>query len=589
MPGFVLPPLADSADHFGPSSSALPTKFADIPFQSYSKSDRVGTIVEWANAASAPAAYQGGGYDRSNAGSRRQREAYGDTSGMGSYKEYQNDEDEASFSLVDGGASARAKATAGQQGGNSFAGGARGGFRGRGGYRPYRGGAAVGGRGGYPANATGRGGYQQRGGFRGGMRGGSRGGWVNGRWEQQRTRESSVHIGQDWIVLEEIEFARLSKLRLDVDTSDADTLSSYGAVYEYDKQYDRINTKNERPLQPTVRVRYNPSASEDPVLQEIANSNRAQVFATDTVLSMLMCSTRSLYPWDLILVRKEDKLFLDKREQGPLDYLTVNENASDPPMENERDGGINTPAALAQEATFLNDNFASQVVKEDEASRVDMDHPNPFHNPDEPEPLASCGYRYRKFDLSVTENEDIQLVVRTEVDTILKASGTEGDQYINTRTLFEFDSRAQGAGGAPDWRSKLDAQRGAVIATEMKNNSCKLARWAVQSILAGAEQIKMGYVARGNPKDPNRHVILGSQWFKSKDFAAQLNVNVANGWGIVRTVVDLCLKQNEGKYVLLKDPNKPVIRLYSVPLDAFEQTENIEDIGEESAHDDDDY
>jgi Eukaryotic translation initiation factor 3 subunit 7 (eIF-3) len=40
------------------------------------------------------------------------------------------------------------------------------------------------------------------------------------------------------------------------------------------------------------------------------------------------------------------------------------------------------------------------------------------------------------------------------------------------------------------------------------------------------------------------------------DFAAQLNVSLANGWGIVRTVTDLCLKMPEGKYVLVKDPNK---------------------------------
>jgi hypothetical protein len=31
---------------------------------------------------------------------------------------------------------------------------------------------------------------------------------------------------------------------------------------------------------------------------------------------------------------------------------------------------------------------------------------------------------------------------------------------------------------------------------------------------------------------------------------------LANGWGIVRTVADLCLKMAEGKYVLVKDPNK---------------------------------
>ena len=75
-----------------------------------------------------------------------------------------------------------------------------------------------------------------------------------------------------------------------------------------------------------------------------------------------------------------------------------------------------------------------------------------------------------------------------------------------------------------------------------------------------------------------------------------MNINLANGWGVVRTIADLCLKQPEGKYVLLKDPNKvspslhytvhrepnlnvpqPVIRLYRVPFDAFDTSEEIED------------
>lgn len=128
-----------------------------------------------------------------------------------------------------------------------------------------------------------------------------------------------------------------------------------------------------------------------------------------------------------------------------------------------------------------------QTVKEDQV--YDFDKPNPFYSPDEVEPLASCGYRYRVYDLSVTEHEDIKLALRTEVDAFMPGSNKE---LIAIRTLNEFDSRAPGAGGAPDWRTKLDSQRGAVVATEMKNNSCKLARWAVQSILAGADTLKIG-------------------------------------------------------------------------------------------------
>jgi translation initiation factor 3 subunit D len=41
-------------------------------------------------------------------------------------------------------------------------------------------------------------------------------------------------------------------------------------------------------------------------------------------------------------------------------------------------------------------------------------------------------------------------------------------------------------------------------------------------------------------------------------------------WGIVKSIVDLFLKLNEGKYVLVKDPSKPQVRIYEVPTDVFE-------------------
>ena len=40
------------------------------------------------------------------------------------------------------------------------------------------------------------------------------------------------------------------------------------------------------------------------------------------------------------------------------------------------------------------------------------------------------------------------------------------------------------------------------------------------------------------------------------DFANQLNISLSNGWGIVRMIADKVLKMPEGKYLLIKDPNK---------------------------------
>lgn len=227
------------------------------------------------------------------------------------------------------------------------------------------------------------------------------------------------------------------------------------------------------------------------------------VYTTDAVLSVLMTAPRSLYSWDIIIVKEGDKLFFDKRDGGPFDTVTVNENASDPPADpappnpNDKNAvpelpSINSATSLSLEATYINQNFCFQSVQESQAT--DLAKPNPFYGPDETEPLASCGYRYRLFDLSVSEDEEVKICVRTEVDAYVPGQGNpqEGQGLVTVRALNEFDPRAQGAGGAQDWRTKLDSQRGAVVATEMKNNSCKLAKWTVQSILAGADLMKIG-------------------------------------------------------------------------------------------------
>ena len=59
------------------------------------------------------------------------------------------------------------------------------------------------------------------------------------------------------------------------------------------------------------------------------------------------------------------------------------------------------------------------------------------------------------------------------------------------------------------------------------------------------------------------------QAVKPRDFAMQINLSMENCWGIVRALVDVCGGLEDGKWLLVKDPNKPLLRLYSVPADAF--------------------
>ncbi len=63
-------------------------------------------------------------------------------------------------------------------------------------------------------------------------------------------------------------------------------------------------------------------------------------------------------------------------------------------------------------------------------------------------------------------------------------------------------------------------------------------------------------MSRVTPRDDSNHVILGTQQFKPTEFATQISLNMDNAWGILRCVIDLCMKQEDGKYLILRDPNK---------------------------------
>jgi translation initiation factor 3 subunit D len=411
--------------------------------------------------------------------------------GTSSLFSYQHAEDEATFSVVDNTrTSAKPRMGFGRGGGTIFRGRGRGGAQGSSGAR----GGAQGGRGGFQRTQTGRGGSDGRFDSRGGRggRGGRRFGWKD--WDKpQRNRDASVSIKQDWKMIEEIDFNRLLKLNLETD--EGEDVEGYGFLYYYDKANDKaagIKT-SERRLVVQDRLFFNPTTSDDPVIQQLSEKDEATIFATDSILSMIMCAPRSVYPWDIVIVRQGNKVFLDKREGSQVDYVTVNENATDPPLETSEGNkdAINAPHALSMEATFINQNFAIQTVNEG-GEKHEFPHPNPFYSPEEDsEPLGSKGYKYRRFDLSLNEEEPMHLIVRAELDAVVKTAN--GDQFLTVKALNEFDDRAQGAGGALNWRAKLSSQLGAVVATEMKNNSCKLARWTTQSILANAHQMKLGY------------------------------------------------------------------------------------------------
>ena len=292
------------------------TTLDGVPYAPFSKGDKLGRMADWTSE----------GKDRERGGRQQYQQRYrdqiygaGGPGGLQTVFNIEGQNEENTFSLVD-----RSQASA----------------RGRG--YPGRGSAVFRGRGqrGAPNQRGGRGTFQRVGGRGGnqydnrnarGGRGGRRFGWKDYD-KPQRNREASVQPKDSWRLLEEIDFNRLLKLNLD--TGSGEDIDDYGFLYYYDRSYDKQPgaPTSTRKLQVLDRAAYNVSTSSDPVIQELAEKDEATIFATDNILSMLMCSPRSVYSWDIVILKQGNKIFIDKRDGSSLDMVTVNENAADAPL-----------------------------------------------------------------------------------------------------------------------------------------------------------------------------------------------------------------------------------------------------------------
>jgi translation initiation factor 3 subunit D len=536
---FIAPELQENATGWGPCS--VPEQFQDMLYQPFAKSDRMGKVADWSGVTYS---------DKRIAGK------YMSQFGTGAQYAFFQEEDEG-FQIIDSGKTNKNVRGRMRNMPNNRNMNRRGG----------KSGMQV-----LTKNSRGGGGRNNNHHQRGGNK------WNRGkgkfdRFQKKRDGNASVEVKSSWKMIEEMDYPRLSKLVLP-NIGDGQDLYTAGAVEYYDKSFDKTTTKSEKKLQRIDRTFHTVTTTDDPIIRTLSMTH-GNVYATDVIVATLMTATRSVFSWDIVVQKVGGKLFFDKREDSDFDLLTVNETSTDIVyFEDDSKNGINSPKNLAMEATFINHNFSQQVVKMNE-EKYRFKHSNPFTDGEEDESeIASVGYRYKKFALG----DNIEIVIRAEHDAV--NVGPNGEpQFMNIKALNEWDSRFS---GGIDWRQKLDVQRGAVLANELKNNSCKLAKWTVQALLAGSQQLKFGYVSRVNYRDSTQHVILGTQQFKPKEFAEQINLNIDNGWAILRCIIDTLMKLEDGKFLILKNPNKPHLLIYDIPDTTFESDEEDNDEDTES-------
>lgn len=407
-----------------------------------------------------------------------------------------------------------------------------------------------------------------------------------------RQKEASVKIQAEWEVMEQFDLSALTKMQ--IQPPKAEDLKVLGSLCQYNEVYDKITTRTGRPLDKnSFRGDVYPShtTSDDPVLVDYAREfsstgAEAAVFCTDELMAQLMVSTRSIVPWDVTFTRLNNNMvFLDKRDDAKLHLDTVNETA--PPVSEEEEKNLapyNKKEELSVEATRVNALFRQQTQKSSKKKLLSKENPLLEVESDDEDHEAqaraaarknlSIAYRYRKFALG-----SIDIYCRTELHAICKQSGKKA-----FATVFAFNEWDHKLAQSVDWRRHIDNQRGLIIATELKNNAYKLGKWTTRTLLAGAETMRLGFVSRKSKTDPTNHVVLGAQSFDPTSLAVQINLSQKNMWGIFKAIIDIVLKQEVGKYFLLKDPNRQVLRLYRLPL----EMEAGGEMGEEETDEDDD-
>ena len=594
LPDFHLPSFSDSANGWGPSSHSLPSHLLGLPFMPFNKGEKLSKISDWSYNRDArgaalkvaeeeeiggedeggafsvvdtkvkpkprfgyrpfqqqrrPGQFPGQGQQQGGGGRQQQREEKRNTTTTTVQQQQAQQAQQAAQAQSSG----KVTSTIGSTAWNTLAstGGSAWTQQQAGVKRSQQTGA---GQSQAPTGQRASQQSQQRGnqGFnRGGP--GQRRGYFH---EQKEQRPPSVEIREDWKAVLEVELSELSGVTFEP-LEDEDLLFA-GSLLPFNPAFNRITPRTSIPLSRyESRQFFAASTTEDPILTGMIEAKEGTVFATDSILSLLMSASKSVNSWDVLVRKTGDVLVFDKRGDSRIDYLSVNENHSEH-LSDEKDN-INHPDHLALEATVVAHNFSQQCLSP--SPSLDFETPNPFLSSltagNEP---AAVAFRYHSWTLG----GGVKLVARSSINAY--AMRNESPIYVITRVLNEFDARIS---GSVEWRQKLESQTGAALAIEMKNNAYRLARYVSDCLISACDEIKLGFVSRMNTKNSYRHAVLMCKTYDVKTFSDSINVRTRGLWGSLKVLIDKLRQLDDGHFLLLRDPNKPTIHIYSVPADAF--------------------
>ncbi|MES1920702.1 hypothetical protein MHBO_002345 [Bonamia ostreae] len=383
-------------------------------------------------------------------------------------------------------------------------------------------------------------------------------------------REFSIDVNDFGEQIKIFDFDYLNSLKIKLKDLTEERIGFKGTVYSFDKSVEKISPQNRLKLQNSplksskLHTRY--EIEEDSIIED--NLDKADIFISDLLLATIMTATKSYMGWDIIVKKKDDKLFFYKRRESDV----------------EKEFCMNTKSktedllSKTKESSKINDNFifsslnSNEQLKFDPNSQKKFDHlitkptKNSTENKNSTEkklPNYEKAFQYKIFGIS----ENTKILVKCQIDTFVKnESLTKKEKtfddihLLSLKALNEYEE----ADSANSWRCRLDNQKGSVLVDEVRQNNFKIARWAAQAQIGGIDQIRIGFVSRSKNKKPFDHFAQATIKESPVNLMSQMGIYKSNLWAIFKEIADFAMEnlENDKKCILVKDPNNDCLLLF---------------------------
>ena len=189
-----------------------------------------------------------------------------------------------------------------------------------------------------------------------------------------------------------------------------------------------------------------------------------------------------------------------------------------------------------------------------------FDHPHPAQEDETQQDIPLHGYTYMQWAFG----ENRTLITRGQTHSYenlnSNADQTEEEKAQNIKynniyamNQWKFTKSA--------WNN-IDTEKTAVLSQELTDNINRVSKWALQSLLAGADNMKIVFVTRQKLSNNKKHAILGASTISTQKFIDLIGLKFDDAWSNVRYIVDFFERQADGEYLIIRDPIKGCLKIF---------------------------